>query len=96
MGSRCRPLGHLHDFGQLALYDPFKTMLLSTGLLSDNPVTHFSASIGATGVATCMTQPFDIMKTRQMNVPPDKYSVGPPFVCPLYPVAVGFNVGLLV
>ena len=62
-------------FGQLAFYDTFKTMLLSTGFFSDNPVTHFSASIGAAGVATCMTQPFDVMKTRLMNAPPGKYSV---------------------
>ncbi|KAM3178273.1 hypothetical protein ACTXT7_002913 [Hymenolepis weldensis] len=61
-------------FGQLAFYDTFKTMLLSTGLFQDNPVTHFSASIGAAGVATCMTQPFDVMKTRLMNAPPGKYS----------------------
>lgn len=62
-------------FGQLAFYDTFKTMLLATGVFHDNPVTHFSASIGAAGVATCMTQPFDVMKTRLMNAPPGKYSV---------------------
>ncbi|KAM7536263.1 hypothetical protein Aperf_G00000086716 [Anoplocephala perfoliata] len=61
-------------FGQLAFYDTFKSMLLSTGFFHDNPVTHFSASIGAASVATCMTQPFDVMKTRLMNAPPGKYS----------------------
>lgn len=71
-------------FGQLAFYDTFKSMLLSTGFFHDNPITHFSASIGAAGVATCMTQPFDVMKTRLMNAPPGKYSVGllPPLLAP--------------
>ncbi|KAL7057624.1 hypothetical protein AAHC03_017123 [Spirometra sp. Aus1] len=61
-------------FGQLAFYDTFKQLLLATGYFNDNPVTHFSASIGAAGIATCMTQPFDVMKTRLMNAPPGKYS----------------------
>ncbi len=63
-------------FGQLAFYDTFKKLLLSTGVFHDNPITHFSASIGAAGIATCMTQPFDVMKTRLMNAPPGTYSVG--------------------
>nr|VZH97621.1 unnamed protein product [Spirometra erinaceieuropaei] len=46
-------------FGQLAFYDTFKQLLLATGYFNDNPVTHFSASIGAAGIATCMTQPFN-------------------------------------
>ncbi|VDL99150.1 unnamed protein product [Schistocephalus solidus] len=61
-------------FGQLAFYDTFKQLLLATGYFHDNPITHFSASIGAAGIATCMTQPFDVMKTRLMNAPPGKYS----------------------
>ncbi|VDN13793.1 unnamed protein product [Dibothriocephalus latus] len=61
-------------FGQLAFYDTFKQMLLATGYFHDNPITHFTASIGAAGIATCMTQPFDVMKTRLMNAPPGKYS----------------------
>ncbi|KAA3673913.1 uncharacterized protein DEA37_0004169, partial [Paragonimus westermani] len=30
------------------------------------------------GVATCITQPFDVMKTRLMNAPPGKYSLNLP------------------
>lgn len=67
-------------FGQLAFYDAFKNIMISSGYFRDNPVTHFSASIGAAGIATCMTQPFDVMKTRLMNAPPGKYSVSMHFV----------------
>ncbi|KAF8569481.1 hypothetical protein P879_06893 [Paragonimus westermani] len=61
-------------FGQLAFYDKFKIMLLQTGYFEDKPVTHMLASASAAGVATCITQPFDVMKTRLMNAPPGKYS----------------------
>jgi dicarboxylate transporter 10 len=61
-------------FGQLAFYDTFKEMLLATGIFPDSPPTHFTASIGAAGVATLMTQPFDVMKTRLMNAKPGTYS----------------------
>ncbi|TPP64576.1 Mitochondrial substrate solute carrier [Fasciola gigantica] len=61
-------------FGQLAFYDKFKIMLLRTGYFDDKPLTHMLASASAAGVATCITQPFDVMKTRLMNAPPGKYS----------------------
>lgn len=61
-------------FGQLAFYDKFKILLLHTGYFEDKPVTHMIASASAAGVATCITQPFDVMKTRLMNAPPGKYS----------------------
>ena len=61
-------------FGQLAFYDQFKMLLLATGFFKDNPVTHFTASVGAAGIATFMTQPFDVMKTRLMNAKPGTYS----------------------
>ncbi|CAH8618271.1 unnamed protein product [Heterobilharzia americana] len=32
------------------------------------------AGCSAAGVATFITQPFDVMKTRLMNAPPGKYS----------------------
>lgn len=61
-------------FGQLAFYDKFKLLLLATGKFEDKPLTHMIASASAAGVATCITQPFDVMKTRLMNAPPGKYS----------------------
>ena len=41
---------------------------------SDNTTTHFTASITAASVATLLTQPVDVMKTRMMNAPPGTYS----------------------
>ncbi|CAH8585672.1 unnamed protein product [Schistosoma turkestanicum] len=61
-------------FGQLAFYDKFKMMLISTGEFEDKPLTHMIASSSAAGVATVITQPFDVMKTRLMNAPSGKYS----------------------
>nr|AKN21602.1 slc25a-34 [Schmidtea mediterranea] len=61
-------------FGQLAFYDLFKQTLMQTGFFSDNILTHFTASTGAAGIATLMTQPFDVMKTRLMNAKPGAYS----------------------
>ncbi|CAH8869041.1 unnamed protein product [Trichobilharzia szidati] len=60
--------------GQLAFYDKFKMMLINTGSFQDKPLTHMIASSSAAGVATFITQPFDVMKTRLMNAPPGKYS----------------------
>lgn len=64
----------LMTFGQLAFYDQFKQLLLTTSYFEDNPTTHITASVSAAGIATCITQPFDVMKTRLMNAPPGKYS----------------------
>ncbi|VEL36179.1 unnamed protein product [Protopolystoma xenopodis] len=61
-------------FGQLAFYDKFKQVMILSGYFHDNPVTHVLASVSAAGIATCMTQPFDVMKTRLMNAPPGTYS----------------------
>ncbi|PAA49839.1 hypothetical protein BOX15_Mlig022545g1, partial [Macrostomum lignano] len=64
----------LVTFGQLAFYDLFKGALMSTGLFGDDPLTHFTASFGAGGTATLVTQPFDVMKTRLMNAKPGAYT----------------------
>ena len=42
-------------------------MLLQTDYFNDNLTTHFTASLGAGTVATILTQPFDVLKTRAMN-----------------------------
>ncbi|KAL1454696.1 hypothetical protein MTO96_043712 [Rhipicephalus appendiculatus] len=50
-----------------------KQALLSTGYFSDNLTTHFSSSLMAAGIATTLTQPLDVMKTRMMNAKPGEY-----------------------
>ncbi|GAB1597295.1 mitochondrial dicarboxylate carrier-like [Argonauta hians] len=63
----------LVTIGQLACYDQIKASLLTTGLFKDNLVTHFSSSIMAGAIATLLTMPLDVMKTRIMNAPPGTY-----------------------
>jgi dicarboxylate transporter 10 len=64
----------LVTIGQLSFYDQFKVLLMQTGFFGDNITTHFSASFLAGGVATLITMPLDVMKTRMMNAPPGTYS----------------------
>ncbi|XP_069695038.1 mitochondrial dicarboxylate carrier-like [Periplaneta americana] len=58
--------------GQLSFYDHFKTLLLGVDF-QDNLTTHFLASLAAGGVATTLTQPIDVIKTRTMNAKPGEY-----------------------
>lgn len=59
--------------GQLAFYDQFKQWLLLTSVFHDNIGTHFTASLLAAAVATTITQPLDVMKTRMMNAKPGEF-----------------------
>lgn len=59
--------------GQLSFYDLFKKMLLDTNYFTDSPSTHFLSSLMAGGVATTLTQPLDVMKTRAMNAKPGEF-----------------------
>ncbi|KAK9508952.1 hypothetical protein O3M35_006381 [Rhynocoris fuscipes] len=59
--------------GQLASYDVIKAFLLKLDAFDDNPITHFTASVGAGGVATFLTQPLDVIKTRIMNAKPGEF-----------------------
>ncbi|XP_049632710.1 mitochondrial dicarboxylate carrier [Suncus etruscus] len=59
--------GMLVTVGQLSCYDQAKQLVLSTGYLSDNILTHFIASFIAGGCATVLCQPLDVLKTRLMN-----------------------------
>uniref|UniRef100_A0A0N5ASX4 Mitochondrial dicarboxylate carrier n=1 Tax=Syphacia muris TaxID=451379 RepID=A0A0N5ASX4_9BILA len=59
--------------GQLAFYDQIKFALLSTPYFEDNVTTHFSASFAAASIATVLTQPLDVMKTRMMNAKPGQF-----------------------
>uniref|UniRef100_UPI00398F3721 mitochondrial dicarboxylate carrier-like isoform X1 n=2 Tax=Pristiophorus japonicus TaxID=55135 RepID=UPI00398F3721 len=59
--------GVLVTIGQLACYDQAKQLVLSTGFMSDNILTHFLSSFIAGGCATFLCQPLDVLKTRLMN-----------------------------
>jgi len=59
--------------GQLSFYDQVKTTLLQTPYFEDNTATHFLSSLIAGAVATTMTQPLDVLKTRQMNAKPGEF-----------------------
>ncbi|CAJ0565570.1 unnamed protein product, partial [Mesorhabditis spiculigera] len=63
----------LMTIGQLAFYDQIKQTILASGLAEDNLVTHFSSSITAASIATLMTQPMDVLKTRMMNATPGQF-----------------------
>merc|ERR1712083_28103 len=63
----------LMTIGQLCFYDQIKQPLLDTPYFSDNLVTHFTSSLGAGAIATTMTQPLDVLKTRAMNAKPGEF-----------------------
>lgn len=59
--------------GQIAFYDQIKGLLLQTEYFDDNPATHFLSSLMAGAIATALTQPLDVLKTRAMNAEPGQY-----------------------
>ncbi|KAL7377930.1 hypothetical protein ABVT39_006366 [Epinephelus coioides] len=70
--------GALVSVGQLSCYDQSKQLVLATGYLTDNILTHFLASVLAGGCATILCQPLDVVKTRLMN---SKLEYGGVFHC---------------
>ncbi|XP_016977947.1 mitochondrial dicarboxylate carrier [Drosophila rhopaloa] len=66
--------GILMTIGQIAFYDQTKIYLLATPYFQDNLITHFTASLLAGTIATTLTQPLDVLKTRSMNAKPGEYS----------------------
>ncbi|XP_077974031.1 mitochondrial dicarboxylate carrier-like [Styela clava] len=60
--------------GQIAFYDQIKQNLLNTSYFKDNIVTHFTSSFLAAALATAMTQPADVLKTRLMNAKPGEFN----------------------
>lgn len=65
--------GILITIGQIAFYDHIKTWLLSTEYFSDDAICHIVASIIASVIATTLTQPLDVLKTRAMNSEPGEF-----------------------
>uniref|UniRef100_A0A914BXP9 Mitochondrial dicarboxylate carrier n=1 Tax=Acrobeloides nanus TaxID=290746 RepID=A0A914BXP9_9BILA len=63
----------LMTIGQLSFYDQIKQMALDSGYFKDNLVTHFGSSFAAASIATIMTQPMDVLKTRMMNATPGQF-----------------------
>lgn len=63
----------LMTVGQLSFYDQVKQTLLDSGYFTDNLGTHFLASSTAGAIATTLTQPLDVLKTRMMNAKPGEY-----------------------
>jgi len=64
----------LMTIGQLCFYDSVKQSLMATPYFEDNLLTHFTASLAAGAIATTMTQPLDVLKTRSMNAKPGEFS----------------------
>jgi len=64
----------LMTIGQLCFYDQVKLFLLSTPYFTEGVTTHFTASLCAGAIATTMTQPLDVLKTRSMNAKPGEFS----------------------
>uniref|UniRef100_A0A8P4KIS7 Solute carrier family 25 member 10b n=1 Tax=Dicentrarchus labrax TaxID=13489 RepID=A0A8P4KIS7_DICLA len=59
--------GAMVTVGQLACYDQAKQLVLGTGIMGDNILTHFLSSFIAGGCATFLCQPLDVLKTRLMS-----------------------------
>ncbi|EGC28822.1 hypothetical protein DICPUDRAFT_43741 [Dictyostelium purpureum] len=62
--------------GQISSYDQAKQLLLASGYFYDNIKTHLLASTIAAFVASVVTSPLDVIKTRVMNSP--KLETGEP------------------
>jgi ABC-type proline/glycine betaine transport system permease subunit len=60
--------------GQLASYDQIKEFLLSYSWFEDNTVTHLASGSIAGVIATIITSPVDVIKTRMMNMKSNEYS----------------------
>ncbi|BGP66437.1 hypothetical protein NBRC10512_002497 [Rhodotorula toruloides] len=57
----------LMSASQLATYDFYKDMIVSTGLIKDGLPLYFASSFLAGTTATTICAPFDVIKTRIMN-----------------------------
>jgi len=57
----------LMSASQLGTYDQVKGSLIRSGFFNDNIICHFAASTISGFVATAVTNPVDVVKTRLMN-----------------------------
>jgi len=70
--ATCRAI--LMTIGQLCFYDQVKIFLLETPYFTEEgKSTHFTASLCAGAIATTMTQPLDVLKTRSMSAKPGEF-----------------------
>ncbi|XP_041674917.1 mitochondrial dicarboxylate carrier [Drosophila eugracilis] len=65
--------GMFMNVGQIAFYEQSRFQLIKMGM-SENMITYITASIISAVVATTLTQPIDVVKTRRMNAAPGIYS----------------------
>uniref|UniRef100_A0A336M4C8 CSON000859 protein n=1 Tax=Culicoides sonorensis TaxID=179676 RepID=A0A336M4C8_CULSO len=72
-GSTASSRAVFMTIGQLSFYDLVKAQLLATGKFKDNLTTHLLASSTAGAIATTLTQPLDVLKTRAMNAKPGEF-----------------------
>ncbi|KAI6221831.1 hypothetical protein M3Y99_01535100 [Aphelenchoides fujianensis] len=63
----------LMTIGQLSFYDQIKQMLVQGGYMKDTISTHLFSSFIAASMATVLTQPMDVLKTRLMNAKPGQF-----------------------
>ena len=58
---------------EIVVYDVIKETILTTGLLADGVLCHFSSALVAGFTATLVASPVDVVKTRYMNSPRGEY-----------------------
>lgn len=62
----------LLTIGQICFYDVIKAQLMQAGM-QDNLTCHMAASMCSGVIATTMTQPMDVLKTRAMDARPGQF-----------------------
>ncbi|EDW96131.1 uncharacterized protein Dyak_GE25074 [Drosophila yakuba] len=65
--------GAFMTVGQIAFYEQSKSQIIKLGM-PENMGTYIVASMISSVVATTLTQPIDVVKTRRMNAAPGEYS----------------------
>ncbi|EDW49667.1 mitochondrial dicarboxylate carrier [Drosophila sechellia] len=65
--------GAFMTVGQIAFYEQSKSQMIKLGM-PENMGTYILASMISSVVATTLTQPIDVVKTRRMNGAPGEYS----------------------